>query len=179
MQSRGASARPRRHESFRSQLERLPRFGRDQRSGYAWLRDNVLPRISSQISDCLLRHVVDVAHVVLEAGDAPPEAERVGKAGGALAIECRSDGSVRFYGLQLVLREVARSVELLDLGIERREGLEQMVRRGLATYCDRPGVIESPVIHPHSLPQAAVDQSLLELRAWIVQNVRKNVRGIC
>src|SRR5512140_2343845 len=62
---------------FLRQIERLPVFRRKQHTRDVRLADDVGLRIRAQIRGGALRHVVDVAHVVLETGNAPPEPELV------------------------------------------------------------------------------------------------------
>ncbi len=81
------------------------------------LPDDVAARVRAEIFKCLLCHEVNVTHVVLETGDAPPEPQRVREPRGPLTIECRSYGTMRFDRLEFVQCEVARRIELCYLAV--------------------------------------------------------------
>ena len=110
-------------------------------------------------SSRLLCHVINVTHVVLETGHAPPESQRVSEARGALAIERRRHCAVRLYRLELVGREVPGRVELGYLAVQGSERFAQLWRGSLTADRDRPGVIQRVVVDSDPLPKTIVDES--------------------
>src|SRR4030095_5792807 len=98
------------------------------------------------------RHVVNVAHVVLEIRDAPPEPDGLTEARRALTSECRAYGALRLHCLALLLGDVSRFRKTLNFGVERRECILQLVRRRLPANGDRSDVIERVVVHADLLP---------------------------
>src|SRR6267378_3633484 len=86
---------------------------------------------------------------------------------------------MRLHGLELFGREVTRSVEFGDLSIEGRKRVTKLFWGCLSADRDRAGMIERVIIDNDSLPQPAVDESLLKLRARIVEHVREHVGRVC
>src|SRR5687767_13347345 len=177
-QSIAALACPRDYEVLRSKLECLSGFGRDENSGNVRFTDDVPARVRTQVSDCLLCHVVNISHVVLEAGDAPPETERVRKSRGALPVECRCHCAMSLHGFQLFGAEVLLRIELGDLTVKRSQSLAQLLRRCLSADRDRARVIEGVVVDSHCLPKPTVDELLLKLGARIVEHIREHISCI-
>src|SRR4051812_11821090 len=120
--STSASARLRRDQILGSELQRLSSVGCDENSGDVRLPDYVAARIGAKVTDCLLCHVVDISHVILETGDTPPEAERVCEPRCALPIECGSHGAMRLHRLQLIGAEVPGRIELCDFSVQCGQG---------------------------------------------------------
>src|SRR5688572_737950 len=130
----------------------------NEHAGDSRLADYVLGRIPGEIRDSLRRHVVHVTHVVLQAGDAPPEAECVREAGRALAVERRGNGAHRLRGGDLFRIEVRGGGELRYLRMERRERLPEALRGSLAADRDWAGVVERVIVDDDAVPQAAVHE---------------------
>src|SRR6185437_16206031 len=122
----------------------------------------------------LTRHVVDVSQIIVETGHRPPEAELVRESGRALETERRAHGALLFLQRDVGRTEVARRVELRDLGVERGERGTQLLGRGLAADRDRPRVIELVVFRDHRVPEPRVDEAALESRAVLVHDVREH-----
>src|SRR6185503_3990976 len=84
-----------------------------------------------------------------------------------------------FHGFQFIGVEITLCIELGDLTVQRCKSFAQLLRRCLSADRYRARVIERLVVDPHGLPQPAVDEPLLKLRAWIVEHVREHVRRVC
>src|SRR3954468_9187880 len=74
-----ALACPRHDDIACAQLERLTRLRSNQNSRDVRFPNYVLARVGTQVAECLLCHVINVSHVVLQARHAPPETKRVCK----------------------------------------------------------------------------------------------------
>src|SRR6476646_1367233 len=131
----------------------------------------ILARVCAEISRLLLCHVVHISHVVLEAGYAPPETESMREPRGSLAIKGGSNSPVRLDCLKLDRIEIARVIELLDFGLERRHCLTKILRRGLPADGYRTCMIQRVVVDAEILPQPAVHKALLEIGAGVIQDI--------
>ena len=124
----------------------------------------------------LLRHRVDIAEEVVEPRHGPPKSELVREARRALETEHRSRRcGCCFVGFELVGREVARVVELLDFVAQRGERFLQLLRRRFALDGDRTDVIERVVVDADRVKQSAVDEPALKARARLIQHVGEDV----
>src|SRR5665213_759573 len=123
----------------------LSTFWRDQNAGDARFTDDVLVRVRAQVRYALMRHVVNVAHVILKARHAPPETEGVGECRSLLLSKRRRNRTMRLCCLEICWIEVPRCVDLLVRRVERIKCRSQLFVLCLAADGDRASVVQCVV----------------------------------